>query len=143
MLNAELEDMPTSVVAMSQKPNAIVMMYNRVDLNECVQTVATAIVRAGPLYDTGDDTSGTQLIGKGKKLKASAFSDALQNVVHGQHLQGLLNKRVGAYPAASRNLLLHACTQALMWCTTHRRSKSRYRLDCAASACNLMITSSP
>lgn len=76
--------------------------------------ITIAIVRPGPLKNMGDDTSGKQLIGKGKKLTASALRGALANCLPVPAANGaeLADKRVKTYPAASRNLLLHACTQA-------------------------------
>ena len=39
-----------------------------------------ADIRAGPLYDTGDGLTGTQLIGKGQKLTQTALDDAMQHL---------------------------------------------------------------
>ena len=39
-----------------------------------------ADIRSGPLYDTGEAETGTQLIGKGKQLKKAAYDSALQHV---------------------------------------------------------------
>lgn len=40
-----------------------------------------ADIRSGPLYDeSGDADTGTQLIGKGRKLKGAALTDALQHL---------------------------------------------------------------
>ena len=64
-------------------------------INACVHTAVQSFdelipryradIRGGPLYNKGDDDTGTQLISKGKKLKQSALSDARQHV--SQYLQ--------------------------------------------------------
>lgn len=90
-----------------------------------------ADVRGGPLYDKGDDDMGTQLIGKGRKLKDVAFTDARQPV--SQYLQRMgLHHWVDMPPGAIGQplelcsfTLAHKRGDELMWSVAHRRSKSR------------------
>lgn len=112
-------------------------------LNACVRTAVISFdelipkyradVRSEPLYDKGDDATGAQLIGKGKKLKDDAFTDARQPV--SQYLQRI---RMGLHhwvnmPPGATGQPLELCSFALapkhgdelIWSVAHRRSKSR------------------
>ena len=83
-----------------------------------LKPITIAVVRPGStgstgsrndfLKNTGDDTSGKQLIGKGKKLTASALRGALANRLpvpaNGAELS---DKCVRTYPAACSYMLAH------------------------------------
>ena len=118
---------------------ALTAMRHDDAVNACVHTAVQSFdevipryradIRGGPLYDKGDDVTGTQLIGKGKKLKQSALSDAMQHVR--QYLQ-----RVGQRDWADTTpgtaqvelclfTLAHKRGDELMWSVAHKRSKSR------------------
>ena len=122
---------------------ALAAMRHDDTVNACVHTAVKLIdelipkyradVRAGPLYDKGDrdDDTGTQLIGKGKKLKGDAFTDAKQPV--SQYLQRMgLHQWVDMPPGATGQplelcsfTLAHKRGDELMWSVAHTRSKSR------------------
>jgi len=91
-----------------------------------------ANIRSGPSYDTGDDIRGTQLIGKGKKLKQDAFRNAMQHVSQYLHRMGQsqwldTSSQAGAQPVQLCSYTLaHKRGDELMWSMAHKRSKSRY-----------------
>lgn len=58
-----------------------------------------ADIRGGPLYDeTGDEDTGTQLLGKGKQLKGVVLTEAIQHV--SQYLQRMQRSSWAAAPAS-------------------------------------------
>lgn len=85
-------------------------------------------VRAGHFYDTGDDLTGTQLIGLGKRLRGGAMHQGLQYV--NQHLRGMGHTQ-WAESCAQVSVELCSYTIAhkrgdeLMTSVAHKRSKSR------------------
>ena len=97
-----------------------------------------ANIRSGPLYDTGDNTTGTQLIGMGKKLKHDAFETGMQhvsqNLADSQYLHRMgqsqwLEIASQAEPQPVQlcsYTLAHKRGDELMWSEAHKESKSRY-----------------
>ena len=87
-----------------------------------------ANVRAGYFYDTGDDLTGTKLIGLGKRFKGGVMHETLQYV--NQHLQGRGHTQ-WAESCAQVSVELCSYTIAyklgdeLMTSVAHKRSKSR------------------
>ena len=88
-----------------------------------------ANIRAGPLYDTGDDQTGTQLIGKGKKLKGADKSTCMLQV--SRFLQVSRDSQWTDHPLGTDAAELCAFTLAhkrgdeLLWSRAHRRSRTR------------------
>jgi len=103
---------------------ALTAMQHDDSLNASVRTAVKSVdelvpryranIRSGPSYDTGDDIRGTQLIGKGKKLKQDAFRNAMQHEpIPASHGTESLVRHIftGRSPACTA-LLLHSGTQA-------------------------------
>ena len=86
-----------------------------------------ANIRAGPLYDTGDDLVGTQLIGKGKKLRGADKSTSMLQV--SGFLQATGNSQwvsMGIEPIELCSFTLaHKHGDELLWSRAHKRSKTR------------------
>ena len=90
-----------------------------------------ANIRSGALYDMGDDITGTQLIAKGKKLKGSALTDAVQHV--SQYLQRMGQSTWAEMTTAASQQSLEVCSYTLahkrgdelMWSMAHKRAKTR------------------
>ena len=74
-----------------------------------------ANIRSGPLYDTGDDITGTQLIGKGKKLKHDAFSNAMQHVSQYLNRMGQSTWLGLSSEAGAQSVQLYSHTLAQAW----------------------------
>lgn len=90
-----------------------------------------ASIRAGPLYDTGDDVTGTQLIGKGTTLKHGALTDAVQHVTQYLHRMGQRHWTELMSGVSQQPLEICSYTMAhkrgeLMWSVAHRRARTRY-----------------
>ncbi len=121
---------------------ALTAMQHDDSLNASVRTAVKSVdelvpryranIRSGPSYDTGDDIRGTQLIGKGKKLKQDAFRNAMQHVSQYLHRMGQsqwldTSSQAGAQPVQLCSYTLaHKRGDELMWSMAHKRSKSRY-----------------
>ncbi|DBB03150.1 TPA: hypothetical protein ACH3X1_013321 [Trebouxia sp. C0004] len=91
-----------------------------------------ANIRAGPMYDTGDDVTGTQLIGKGTKLKHGALTDAVQHVTQYLHRMGQRHWTEMMSGVSQQPLEICSYTMAhkrgdeLMWSVAHRRARTRF-----------------
>ncbi|DBA87963.1 TPA: hypothetical protein ACH3X1_004948 [Trebouxia sp. C0004] len=90
-----------------------------------------ANIRTGPLYDTRDDVTGTQLIGKGSKLKHGALTDAVQHVTQYLHRMGQrywteMMSGVSQQPLEICSYTMaHKRGDELMWSVAHRRARTR------------------
>lgn len=86
-------------------------------------------MRSGPLYDCGDEVSGTGLLGKGKPLAGEMRSAALQQFL--VHLQRMPDASWPADPAVLESAALDAFTMAhkagdeILWSMSEARSRSR------------------
>ena len=90
-----------------------------------------ADIRSGPLYDTGEAETGTQLIGKGKRLKTDAYDSALQHV--SQYLRrnghsGWLDPSPGvdSQPVSLCSYTMaHKRGDELLWSAAHKRTRTK------------------
>ncbi|DBB03152.1 TPA: hypothetical protein ACH3X1_013321 [Trebouxia sp. C0004] len=100
-------------------------LYKQEEARGCTAT-------CGELWvERGDDVTGTQLIGKGTKLKHGALTDAVQHVTQYLHRMGQRHWTEMMSGVSQQPLEICSYTMAhkrgdeLMWSVAHRRARTR------------------
>lgn len=83
-------------------------------------------MRSGPLYDLGDEDSGTQLLGKGKLLGGEVLQSAMQHLDRLLHRLGEDDWAAGMpSPRLESYTMAHKRGDEILWSQQNGRSRTR------------------